>query len=116
MRVAGITINLAKCEIGKPRVKYVRRIVGSGTHHPEPERVDGMVRVEPPLTKKQLRQILGVLGYYREYIPRYAVIARPLTDVTRHCVPCKLGKLWTGERQDALGALSINQSINHNFK
>jgi len=105
MRVAGITLNLAKCEFGKPRVKFVGRIVGSGTHHPDPERVEGMVRVEPPSTKKQLRQILGALGYYREYIPHYAEIARPLTDLTRDCVPCRLGKLWTEECQRALDSL-----------
>jgi len=33
------------------------------------------------------------------------VIARPLTDLTRDCVPCKLGKLWTGECQDAVDTL-----------
>ena len=63
MRVAGITLNLVKCEFGKLSVKFGGRIVGSGTHHPDPERVEGMVRVEPPSTKKQLRQILGALGY-----------------------------------------------------
>jgi len=104
-RVAGITLNLAKCEFGKPKVKFVGRIVGPETHHPDPERVEGMVRVEPPSTKKQLRQIMGALGYYHKHIPRYAVIARPLTDLTRDCVPCKLGKLWTGECQDALDTL-----------
>ena len=32
MRDAGITLNLAKCEFAKSQVKFVRRIVGSGTH------------------------------------------------------------------------------------
>ena len=67
MRVAGITLNLAKCEFGKPRVKFVGRIVGSGTHHPDPARVEGMVQVEQPSTKTQLRQTLGVLGYYQTF-------------------------------------------------
>ena len=105
MKVAGITLNLAECEFGKPRVKFVGRIVGSGTHHPDPEWVESRVRVEPPSTKKQLRQILRALGYYREYIPRYAVIARPPTDLIRDCVPCNLGKLWTGACQDAVDTL-----------
>ena len=79
--------------------------MGSGTHRPDLERVEELVRVEPPTTKKQLRQILGALGYYREYVPRYAEMEKPLTDLTRHCVPCKLGKLWTEECQTALGSL-----------
>jgi len=112
MRDAGITLNLAKCEFGKADVKFVGRIVGSGTHRPDPERVEELVRFEPPTTKKHLRQILGALGYYREYVPRYAEMAKPLTNLTRDCVPCKLGKLWTEECQTALDSL-CQQLISH---
>jgi len=105
MRNAGITLNLAKCEFAKSQVKFVGRIVGSGTHQPDPERAEELVRVEPLTTKKQLCQILGALGYYREYVPRYAEMAKPLTYLTRDCVPCKLGKLWTEECQSALDSL-----------
>ena len=38
-------------------------------------------------------------------MPRYAEMAKPLTDLTRDCVPCKLGKLWTEECQTALDSL-----------
>ena len=105
MGAAGITLNLAKCEFAKSQVKFVGRIVGSGAHHPDPERVEELVRVEPTSTKKQLRQILGAFGYYLEYVPRYAETVKPLTDLTRDCVPCKLGTLWTEECQDALDSL-----------
>ena len=74
--------------------------MGSGTHRPDPQRVEGLVQVEPPSTKKQPRQILGALGYYREYVPHYSEIAKPLTDLTRDCVRCKLGTLWTEECQN----------------
>jgi len=36
MRNSGFTLNLANCEFAKPEVKYVGRIVGSGTHRPDP--------------------------------------------------------------------------------
>ena len=109
MRAAGIILNLAKCEFTKSQVKFVGRIVRSETHHHDLERVEELVRVEPrvepPSTKKQLRQILGALGYYREYVPRYAETAKPLTHLTRDCVPCKLGTLWTEDCKDALDSL-----------
>jgi len=47
MRAAGITLNLAKCEFFKSQVKFVGRIVGYGTHHPDPGRVEELVRVQP---------------------------------------------------------------------
>ena len=53
MRQAGITLNLAKCEFAKSEVKFVGRVVGSGTHRPDPQRLEGLARIEPPRTKKE---------------------------------------------------------------
>ena len=38
--------------------------------------------MERPRTKKELRKLLGAFGYYREYIPHFAHIAKSLTDLT----------------------------------
>ena len=35
-----------------------------------------------PKTKKQVRQILGFFSYFRDYIPNFSAIAKPLTDLT----------------------------------
>ena len=36
-----------------------------------------------PYTTKEVKQFLGLAGYYRKFIPRYADIARPLNALTR---------------------------------
>jgi len=36
MRKTGLTLNLAKCEFGEAEVKFVGRLVGSGTHRADP--------------------------------------------------------------------------------
>ena len=71
VREAGTTLNLAKCEFGKPEIKFVGRLVGSGTHRPDPQRLQGLAKIEVPCTKKELRALLGAFGYYREYIPHF---------------------------------------------
>ena len=43
--------------------------------------------VAPPATKKQFRRMLGMFGYYRDYIAHFAEIARPLTDLTGGEIP-----------------------------
>lgn len=43
----------------------------------------GTIAFPVPETKKQVRSFLGLSGYYRKFIPNYAQIATPLTDLTR---------------------------------
>ena len=40
-----------------------------------------------PITKKQVRSLLGLTDYYRNYTPNYATIAAPLTDLMKRCAP-----------------------------
>ena len=46
-----------------------------------------------PQTKKQVKAFLGLTGYYRRFIPDYATIAVPLTDLTKKSAPNQVG--WT---------------------
>lgn len=48
----------------------------------DPRRLDAIAAIPRPTTKRELKRLLGALGYYREYIPQFALIAKPLTDLT----------------------------------
>ena len=37
-----------------------------------------------PKTPKEVKQFLGLIGYYRKFVPRFSDIARSLTNLTRH--------------------------------
>ena len=87
IRDAGITLNLEKCDFGKPEVKLVGHIVGSGCCKADPERTQAMSEMTRPSTKRELRKFLGAMGYYRDYIPQFAQIAKPLTDLTSKRTP-----------------------------
>ena len=51
----------------------------------------------PPTTPKEIRQFLGLVGYYRKFVPKFADIARPLTNLTKLDVPYE----WTNRCQEA---------------
>ena len=48
-----------------------------------------------PTTKKQVREFLGLSGYYRKFIPGYSVVAVEFTDMMRKNRSNKMG--WTEE-------------------
>jgi len=54
-------------------------------------------------TKKQLRQTLGFFLFFRDYIPHFVEIARPLTDLTAKRVPNRIP--WGESLQLALDEL-----------
>ena len=40
-----------------------------------------------PITKPQLRSVLGLANYYRNHIPHILHLAAPLTALTNKCTP-----------------------------
>ena len=77
--------------------------VGTWKRRPDPQRLEGFAEMERPRSKKELHKLLAAFGYYREYIPHFAHIAKPLTDLTgkssRNVLP------WENEQQCAFELL-----------
>ena len=55
--------------------------------------MEAVQRIQLPKTKKEVRTFLGLTGYYRRFIPDYATVAAPLTDLTRKNKPNTVA--WT---------------------
>ena len=56
-----------------------------------------------PTTKKDVRSFLGLAGYYRKFIPNFAEIAVPLTDLTKKGKPLKVE--WGPAQESAFQTL-----------
>jgi hypothetical protein len=80
---SGLTLKLSKCVFAKPKVKWLGHLLGSGVKEVDQDKVNAIQNIPPPTTKKELRQFLGLAGYYRSFIPDYATIALPLTELTK---------------------------------
>nr|XP_033811906.1 uncharacterized protein LOC117365533 [Geotrypetes seraphini] len=87
LRGAGLTINPKKCFIGQQEVKYLGYIVGKGQIKPIVDKVQCIRGYPAPNNKKQLRAFLGLVGYYRRFIPHFSSQAGPLTDMLKKGSP-----------------------------
>ena len=54
-----------------------------------PDKILAIEKAERPVTKKQVRSVLGFVGFYRSFIPNVSHIAAPLMELTKKASPIK---------------------------
>ena len=86
-RDAGMMVKPSKCVIGARKVDFLGHNVGDGMVGLHNDNVEKIKYADRPQTKRDMRSFLGLTGYYRDYIPHYAAIAAPLTDLTKRGAP-----------------------------
>ena len=92
----------AKCEFEVSKIECLGLVVDGTTLSIDPKKADGLHNWPRTLSMvKEVRSVLGVLGYQRPFIPHYADIARPLTALTKKNTPF----VWTTECRTALDTL-----------
>ena len=77
LRKAGLTAKPRKCQFGMQQCSYLGHIVGNGVVQPELAKLQAVEAFPTPTSKKQVRTFLGLIGYYRKFIPNYASVACP---------------------------------------
>ena len=101
----GITLKASKCCFGGSTVQYLGHEVGCGCIAPISDKVDAIALIPPPKNKREHRRFLGVTGFYRRFVPWFADIAWPLTDLLKGGGTGKAPIAWSNECQHALDNL-----------
>ena len=93
LREAGLKLKLQKCSFFKKHIQYLRYLISDEGIQPLPEKLESIAKMPVPKNAKQVKQFLGLVGYYRKFVPRFADISRVLTKLT-----CKDEEFkWTPE-------------------
>ncbi|XP_053561366.1 uncharacterized protein LOC128652452 [Bombina bombina] len=103
LRVVGLTLKPDKCNIGRLEVQYLGYRVVCGKQRLEPAKVEATANWPNPRTKTQVLAFLGTAGYYRQFVPNYSTLAKPLTDLTRKNLSRQV--LWSSECEKAFQSL-----------
>lgn len=104
LRDYGIVVNPSKCVFGQPRVKFLGYLVSSAGTSPLPEKVEAIQNYPKPVTAKQLRRFLGMINFYRRFMPKAAATQAPLNELLKDRVRGKDILRWTSEATDAFEA------------
>lgn len=84
---AGLTVRPTKTKIGFFEVDFVGHVISEGNVAMDPGKLGRIHEAPRPQTKRQVRAFLGLIGYYRRFVPSFAERAVPLTDLTKKGQP-----------------------------
>lgn len=97
LREYSLVVNPKKCVFGQSEVKFLGYMITREGTRPLPDRVTDILSYKRPSSAKGLRQFLGMLNFYRRFIPGASDAQAPLSDLL---VPNLKGKSpinWTPE-------------------
>jgi len=83
LREAGLVLNGEKCEFGVQEVDFLGHHVTYEGILPLQDKVEGVLQHPKPTNVKQLMAFLGMINFYRRFIPAAARTLRPLTDALK---------------------------------
>ena len=67
------------------------------------ENLETIQKIPRPQTKRQVRSSLGLIGWYRRFVPHFATLATPITNLTQKTYSSHLS--WTEECEEAFDKL-----------
>lgn len=108
----GVIINPAKCVFGVPEVLFLGYTCNERGVRPPMERVAAIQNFLKPTTIKQLRAFLGMVNFYRRFLPETAHIQEPLNAMLKG--PKAKGNSpvsWTSDADVAF--LRLKESLAH---
>jgi transposase InsO family protein len=80
---AGLQINLAKCTFSVSSLTFLGHNVDASGISPMEKHVKALTDFPPPSDLKQLQRFLGLINFYRWFLPGIAGTLQPLTDLLR---------------------------------
>ena len=75
LREVDLKLKDSKCNYFKTHVQYLGHLVSGNGIRPLPEKLESVKKMPAPTTPKEVKQFLGLVGYYKKFIPRIADIA-----------------------------------------
>ena len=98
---ADLKLKYSKCNFLNVHLQYLGHLVSGKGITPCPEKLESIQNMPPARNPNEVKQFLGLVGYYHKFITRFADIARPMTVLTKKDVEFK----WTTQCHEVFNHL-----------
>ncbi|GJX81786.1 putative reverse transcriptase domain-containing protein [Tanacetum coccineum] len=82
----------SKCDFWLSKVQFLGHVIDSKGIHVDPAKIESIKDWESPKTPTEIRQFLGLAGYYRRFIEGFSKISKPMTKLTQKNVKFNWGE------------------------
>lgn len=79
----GFKLNEGKCQFALNEITYLGHKIGNNYIKPMNDNLIAIKKFPVPQTRKQVRQFLGKINFYLEYIPQHTILLDPLRNLLR---------------------------------
>ena len=102
LEAADLKMKRSKCNFFKKHIHYLGHLISANGIRPLKDKLDTIRDMPaPPHNSKEVKQFLGLAGYYRKFVPQFADLSRQLARLT-----CKDRVFeWTHECRKAFNIL-----------
>ena len=83
IREHGLSLNLSKCKFHQKEVSYLGHWICDGEITPDKDRTQPIIDYPCPTNLRQLERFLGMVGYHRTWVSRFAELTQPLFQMKR---------------------------------
>ena len=101
LRENNLKLKPDKCEFLRREVSYLGHVISEHGVLPDKTKTRVIENFPVPRNAKQLKSFLGLMSYYRRFIPRFSTIASPLHQLLKLDVPYE----WTDAQERAFRSL-----------
>src|SRR6266516_396306 len=98
LRETGFKLNPGKCSLIPKTVEYCGYTLNSSGITINPQKLDEILKIETPRNKKELKRLLGGLGFFRSFLPGFPYQATILQQLLKSTVKFR----WNEKHAEAL--------------
>ena len=101
LREAGLTVIWTKCQLFRDEIEYCGHVMSAEGIMPLQSNLEAVRDAPSPTNVSELKALLGMVNYYRSFLPNLSTVMEALHQLLRKGVQCK----WTEERSKAFCTL-----------
>ncbi|CAF4944161.1 unnamed protein product [Pieris macdunnoughi] len=105
MREFNLKLQPDKCEFLRREAGYLGHIISEDGVKPNPDKVKAVIKFPIPKNPKDIKSFLGLVSYYRRFIPDFSNIAKPLTSLL------KKDQIFSWENQQQLAFEFLKEKL-----